>query len=67
MEITLNNAIHKINKGDSLYDIVFAQLGEKQNGVAVAINNTVIPKKNWHTTLLNQNDNILIIKATQGG
>lgn len=67
MEITLNDTIHTINTGDSLYDIVFAQLGEKQHGVAVAINNTVIPKQNWHTTLLNPNDNILIIKATQGG
>jgi sulfur carrier protein len=67
MEITLNDIPHTINNSDSLYDIVFAQVGEKQNGVAVAINNTVIPKQNWHTTNLNPNDNILIIKATQGG
>ena len=67
MEITLNDKPQTITKSDSLYDIVFAHIGEKQNGVAVAVNNTVIPKQNWPTTNLNPNDNILIIKATQGG
>lgn len=67
MEITLNNQIHTITESITLFDFVFSQIGEKQNGVAVALNNNVIPKKNWQTTQLNSNDNILIIKATQGG
>jgi sulfur carrier protein len=67
MEIKLNNQTQLINEGSTLHDIVFAQLGEKQKGVAVAINNTVIQKQFWNTTVINQNDSILIIKATQGG
>jgi len=67
MEITLNDQLKTVTESTSLYDIVFAQLGEKQNGVAVALNNTVIPKPNWQTIKLKSNDNILIIKATQGG
>jgi sulfur carrier protein len=36
-------------------------------GIAVAINNTVIPKSDWNETPLNQNDEILIITAAAGG
>jgi sulfur carrier protein len=67
MEITLNDQIHTIAESTMLSEIVLSQLGEKQNGVAVALNNSVIPKSLWQTTLLKSNDNILIIKATQGG
>jgi sulfur carrier protein len=67
MEITLNDQLKTVTESSTLYDIVFAQLGEKQNGVAVALNNTVIPRANWKTKSLRSNDNILIIKATQGG
>lgn len=67
MEITINNQKHIIKESDTLLDIVFVQLGEKQKGVAVALNNQVIQKQYWQTTHLKSNDNILIIKATQGG
>jgi len=40
---------------------------EKQRGIAIAINNSVIPKINWHNQFLKHNDEVLIIKATQGG
>lgn len=67
MEITLNDQPKIITESTTLYDIVYSQLGEKQKGVAVALNNMVIPKPNWQNTKLKSNDNILIIKATQGG
>jgi hypothetical protein len=31
----------------------------KQNGIAIAINNTIIPKQNWHLHYLNETDDIL--------
>lgn len=43
------------------------EIPNKQNGIAIAINNTVIPKANWHLQHLNESDDILIISATQGG
>ncbi len=67
MEITINNQTQSVTEGITVQAIVSAQLGEKQKGVAVAINNSVIPKQEWEQTLINNNDNILIIKATQGG
>lgn len=67
MEIILNNQSQIINEGSTLQDIVLAQLGDKQKGVAIAVNNMVIQKQVWPLTILKSNDNILIIKATQGG
>jgi sulfur carrier protein len=40
---------------------------QSQKGIAVAVNNAVIPKTAWTTKILNENDKITIIKATQGG
>jgi sulfur carrier protein len=36
-------------------------------GIAIAVNFTVIQKSDWGKTKLKENDNITIIKATQGG
>ena len=37
------------------------------NGIALAVNEKVVPKTDWERFPLNDNDKILIIKATQGG
>ncbi|ETN94745.1 hypothetical protein P278_26880 [Zhouia amylolytica AD3] len=37
------------------------------DGIAIALANNVVPKSEWDTTCLRENQNILIIKATQGG
>lgn len=37
------------------------------NGIALAVNEKVVPKNEWENHPLNDNDKILIIKATQGG
>ena len=40
---------------------------QDQKGIAVAVNNTVVPKAEWQNKILNENDKITIIRATQGG
>jgi sulfur carrier protein len=37
------------------------------NGIAAAVNNSVVPKTTWEKFQLKENDKIIIIKATQGG
>ncbi len=37
------------------------------SGIAIAVNNEIIPKNDWNSKQIDSNDNILIIKATQGG
>nr|WP_294936899.1 sulfur carrier protein ThiS [uncultured Flavobacterium sp.] len=68
MELKINNQ-QKHFSGDSIsaQALLDLEFPNKQNGIALAINNTVIPKSNWVTTFLSESDEILIITATQGG
>lgn len=36
-------------------------------GMAIAVNDTVVPRRSWMTYILHEHDNVLIIKAAQGG
>lgn len=66
MEITVNNEL-KIIDDASLSVLINQLLGDKTKGVAIAINQNIIPKTNWESTSLKEKDSVLIIKATQGG
>jgi len=37
------------------------------NGIAVALKDQVISKADWNLTVLQENDQLLILTATQGG
>ncbi|MFZ5551563.1 MAG: sulfur carrier protein ThiS [Bacteroidota bacterium] len=67
MEIIVNDSKKNVNDGTTLFHVVEHVVGEKQKGIAVAVNETVIPKQQWNNHLLQPHDTILIIKATQGG
>lgn len=67
MTIILNNYPKEVAEATTLETIVAAELGLKRNGIAVAVNNTVIPKTQYDSYIVQPNDAILIIKATQGG
>lgn len=67
MKITVNRETIDCPKNIQL-DTLLSQLGKiAVNGIAISINNQIIPKKNWPHTNINENDNITIITATQGG
>ena len=66
MEITVNNEVKTIND-ESLLSLTHSILGDKTKGIAIAVNQTIIPKTDWEKTSLKTNDAVLIIKATQGG
>ncbi|TDM00168.1 MAG: thiamine biosynthesis protein ThiS [Flavobacteriaceae bacterium] len=60
---------------DTLYDFPISTLSEaldacgfvNQEGVAIAVNQQVIPKELWTSTPIEQGYSILVIVATQGG
>lgn len=68
MELKINNQTKQF-AADSLtvQALLDLEIPVKQNGIALAINNTVIPKSDWNSHLINETDDILIISATQGG
>lgn len=51
----------------SLEVLVHSESPTNLKGIAVALNNQVVPRDRWAQTLLQPSDNILIITATQGG
>ncbi|WP_405383045.1 sulfur carrier protein ThiS [Maribacter sp. LLG6340-A2] len=42
-------------------------LDSPKSGIAVAIQNAIVSKNLWESTVLSNDDNVLIIQATQGG
>lgn len=40
---------------------------EQKKGIAVAVNNQIIPKMNWEKYTVSENDKLMVIQATQGG
>ena len=56
----------QINSDASL-DVVLGQLEIASKGIAIAVNQEIIPRDKWGETKLNKNDKVLVIKATQGG
>jgi sulfur carrier protein len=67
MEITFNNTAHRIEDRATVMHLLQQLLGDKQKGIAVAVNQTIIPKTKWNDVMLKHHDNVLVIKATQGG
>jgi len=67
MEITFNNRKHEIEEQTSVRKALNLWLGDKQQGIAVAVNDTIVPRSQWEDRVLQAGDNILVIKATQGG
>ena len=67
MKMTVNGITHHTVEGATL-DVLLAQLGlAARAGVAIAINQAVIPRGRWSQAGLNPDDDVLIIQPTQGG
>lgn len=67
MIVSINNKNCELNANANLISALEQNGIQSQKGIAVAVNNTVIPKAEWQTKILNNNDKITIIRATQGG
>ncbi|ALU74508.1 sulfur carrier protein ThiS [Tenacibaculum finnmarkense] len=64
--IQVNQQEHQILETQTLQKFV-ENLKIQTNGIAIAINSSVVKKTDWAFRLLQDNDDILIIKSTQGG
>ena len=66
MNIRVNNIQKEISDNSTIEDLLLS-LEHTQNGIAVAINEEIVSKESWGQKTLRENDEILIIQATQGG
>jgi sulfur carrier protein len=67
MDVFVNDQVQNLTHHFTL-DALLAQLSlNEQKGIAVAVNNKVIPKHTWRTHTLSEHDKVTIIRASQGG
>lgn len=66
MFIYINQEQKEVDKNLSLLSLAQSTLNSL-NGLAIAVNNSVIPKSEWASYTVLENDKLLFIKATQGG
>lgn len=67
MQVILNENGIEILTQSSLQTILEQNEFATQKGIAVAVNNKVVPRSDWSRLILQENDKILIITATKGG
>ena len=67
MNIYINNKLQELHGQPKITDALHALDITAQKGIAVAINNNVIPRAEWDTYILKAEDKMTLIKATQGG
>lgn len=67
MTVFVNDEILEFPDTPTLIKIFEIQQITEMRGLAVAINEEVIPRVLWAETLLQNNDRLMLIRATQGG
>lgn len=67
MEVQVNKKSQQAEEGATLRQLLNELGFEETRGLAVAINDLVVPKVQWTEYQLQPKDNITIIRATQGG
>jgi sulfur carrier protein len=66
MNVTVNGAARELTPGTTLAQVV-AELTSAGAGVAVAVNDTVVPRGAWTATVLADRDRVEVLTAVQGG
>ena len=68
MKIVINNEKREVPRQTNILELLsLLSVKADQPGMAVAVNQKVVPRKVWETTLLNDQDDVLLIRASQGG
>lgn len=67
MNVYLNSKEYSLKKEVVLSSFLNEIKIDINKGIAIAINEVIVPKSEWHKTTLNNNDKIILIKAVAGG
>lgn len=67
MEVLINDQPYQVSEEGKMQEALDClQLSDTQ-GIALAVNNEVVPKTQWESYRLRPGDKIILIRATQGG
>ncbi len=67
MQIILNESGVEVSPQSTLQSALEQTDHASQKGIAVAVNNKVVPRAQWESHVLEENDKVLVITATKGG
>jgi sulfur carrier protein len=67
MKLSINNAVFEVPEHSTLDSISGLLQLTTTAGIAIAVNNSVVPRSQWNSLVLKEADNIILIRATQGG
>jgi sulfur carrier protein len=67
MEVTFNNQTRQIELHSTIQNALDIWVGEKQKGIAIAVNDVIVYKAQWGSYELQPDDHVLVITAFQGG
>lgn len=66
--VTVNGTLRDVHDDTDVLRLVVEVLGHDDfRGVAVAVNDHVVPRANWSDTPLSAGNRVEIVSATQGG
>ena len=64
--MTVNGTADHLAEGTSVDDVV-ERLGRGRAGIAVAVNEEVVPRSRWRAAVLQAGDRVEVLTAAQGG
>lgn len=67
MQVTINKQNYQFNEHTSLETAIETLELKETNGIALALNEEIIPRSEWQKTILFDEDKIIIIGAVAGG
>jgi sulfur carrier protein len=66
LTVLVNGERRRVAPGTAL-DALVRTLAASPSGVAAALNETVVPRAQWSSTLLSEGDRVEVLTAVQGG
>jgi sulfur carrier protein len=67
VEVSINQENFQFPDSGTLADVLPLLQIRQPDGIAIAVNENVIPKGEWEKYMLKAQDKIFVIRATQGG
>ena len=67
VQVTINRESFMLPDSGTLADVLPLLEISRPDGIAIAVNDTVVPRNEWQQYKLQPEDRVFVIRATQGG
>ena len=67
VEVSINQQKFQLPENQMLTDVLPLLFIQQADGIAIAVNQVVVPRGEWGRFVLQPGDSVFVIRATQGG